>query len=254
MKKHYGDIYLLIPSVNKFFNRYGFLILIFLLSACAQDDDFSKKTIGINGDVETLKVKSISDVILHHDTINKVEVLFYEMYLDDIDCQFSGGELTIQNNSGGTGIKKHKRPLFHVYLKDLQVIRLLHAVNLSNFDTLRFPELHVVIFDVEIGDIDLVVDNSKLSFINSDSGSGVYIFRGTTGYFYAWPRGTSHLDAGKLKSDRVRLIHNTLGDSYVWAASILSVTMDRAGNVYYHPNPDSLFIEKSANGRIQPIE
>ncbi len=230
-----------------------FFIIVFL-SGCSRKEDFGTRKFFFRREVETLKISSISNVTLYQDTLNKVEVSFYDEDLDKISCELKNGELTIKNNNGGAGIKHYHRPSFKVYLKDLRVIRLLHAVNLTSADTLRFPELHVVIFDVEIGDIDLVVDNNKLSFINADSGSGVYIFRGKTGYFYAWPRGSSHLEAGNLKCDRIRLIHNTLGDSYVWATDILNITMDRAGNVYYHPNPDSLFIEKSANGRIKSIE
>lgn len=227
-------------------------IIFICLGSCNKDNDIQIQSDRIK-EFDTLKAKGIFDIVLHQDTACKLETYYYGSKQKDIHYEVKNNTCLIENKAR-YWIKKDKLPEIHVYVNNLKFIHIYNASSLTNKDTLHGSALGLIIHDTEICDVDLTINYTSFSFINSDTGSGTYIFKGTTESAYFWPRGTSHLDAEHLKAGSVRLKHNTLGRSTVNVSGQLNVTLTRAGQVFYKGSPEQLHIDNKAQGTIDQLE
>jgi len=224
-------------------------ILIFLFS-CSEDPSDAFKTIRLNQPLKTLEIRDAFDVVIHQDTSNRVEVQYTQEGISGITCKVSDQTCIVNNRNEKKWIPDHGRPKIDMYLEDLSSLHIYSPVHISNTDTLKFPVLTIVSHYVELGHINLTVDMTKLSFINADTGAGMYRFRGYADNFRARPRGYAHLEAGNLISKNVVLKHNSLGNSAVHATDKLHVTVTRPGKVTYYGNPLQATIDNPASGEI----
>lgn len=229
---------------------WALIPLFIFLCSCSEDPSDVFKTIPLNHSVETLEVRDAFDIVIHQDTSNRVEVQYTEDGISGITCKVNKNTITINNRHKKKWIPDHGRPKIDIFLEHLSSMHIYAPVNVTNPDTLKFPKLTIVSHYVELGHINLTVDMTRLSFINADTGAGMYRFQGYCKNFRARPRGYAHLDARNLISNNVVLKHNSLGNSMVYATDKLHVTVTRPGKVTYYGNPLQTIIDNPASGEI----
>lgn len=234
--------------------------------------DFPGRCIDGNGGIitETRDVKDFdqieldisADVVLHYDSIFKVEVKAQNNLLTDIKTEKSGKSLVIKSSQCFRG---NPNITVNVYMPKLRGISLNSSGHIS---TDKFTEDALAVTIAGSGDINLAADAATIT--NIISGSGDLIWNGKSGYVetningsgdFNWESGSAddyfvnitgsggaYSFNAPVKNADIKISGS--GNIEVNASDKLSVNITGSGNVYYKGHP-SFSLNVTGSGKVE---
>lgn len=204
-----------------------------------------------------------ADVVLHYDSIFKVEVKAQNNLLSAIKTEKNGNRLIIKSSECFRGDPNIQ---VDVYLPKLRAVVLTSSGHISSPDNFKSDALEMTISGS--GDITLNADANSIT--NSISGSGDLIFNGKSAYLetnisgsgdFNWESGatdeyfvniagsggTYSFNAPVKKAD-IKISGS--GNIEVNAAESLKVNITGSGNVYYKGHP-SISVSITGSGKLE---
>lgn len=221
--------------------KISLFLLLGLLVAC-QSDGFLFGTGKIIreyreiGDFSKVRIKSVVDVIITQDTINRVVVEAGEKMLPRIKTQVKYDELIIEDQNKIRWLNPYDRPVIHLSVKELIQITPDEACYVSSTNALTGKEIGIN-YLCDYAECNLILDCGIVYFWNVSANIGYLNLSGQVDIGRFWNYGVCHIDARNLKSKEVLIENHSLGDSYVSPDSILRVGIYNDGNVFYNHQP-----------------
>jgi hypothetical protein len=184
-----------------------------------------------------------ADVILHTDSVYRIEITGQRNVLDVLTTQVSNNELQIDFSDC---VSEHSAITIHVYAPVYVRVSLNGSGSISNTDSLTASTVDLWISGA--GSISL--QRMRSSTINTYiSGSGSISLAGQTGTLNSSVSGSGKTKAFDLAAQNTRIQVSGSGDSEVNAVQSLAVEISGSGNVYYRGTP-SLSVSVSGSGRV----
>ena len=129
-------------------------------------------------------------------------------------------------------------PEVEIHCSSLDQIQFNSSSNLRSVGTLTGDKLLILVTEeADIVELNLDLDYQQLRFNSKGSSSGKHILKGKCAISSFTLNSSNNVHANELKSEKVEIGHNGLGNAYIWATDSLSVTFYNSGNVYYRGSP-----------------
>ena len=129
-------------------------------------------------------------------------------------------------------------PMLEIHCSKLDQIQFHNSSKLKTTGTISGDKLLITITEeADIVEVNMNLDLQELRFDSKGSSSGKHLFKGNCPKVSYTLNSSNNVLAQELKSKKIKIGHNGLGDANVWATDSLSVTFYNSGNVYYRGSP-----------------
>lgn len=184
-----------------------------------------------------------ADVILHTDSVYRIEITGQRNILDVLTTQVSNNELEIDFSDC---VSEHSAITIHVYAPVYVRVSLNGSGSISNTDSITASSVDLWVS----GSGSISLQRMRSSTVNTYiSGSGSISLAGQTGAFNSSASGSGKTKAFDLAAQNARIQVSGSGDSEVNALQTLAVDLSGSGDVYYRGTP-ALNVSISGSGRV----
>lgn len=183
-----------------------------------------------------LLIEDIFDIeLVQADTFGLIITAGSEI-IDNIDLQFNGDSLYINNHSTARWSRKYYHPKLTFIFPMLKKVTLHEPCNIRTQDTLNLDRFTLWAI-AEVSEIQLCVNANYLRVVNASTSAGKYEISGQVRDFSTWMRGSGILEAGDLQAQNITLRSQSIGDCHVCAIKSLEVRIENRGFVFYSGAP-----------------
>lgn len=201
---------------------------------------------------DSVKIGRRMQLILVEDTVNYVIVEAGNKISDNIKTTINNGLLSIENTNKCNWVRSYKNEIIiELHFNNLRHIHVEGSTNIESRDTLKQEELTFEFRDCA-GDVNLLVNNKKLSIIQHTGASDIVV-KGKTDDLTVYMASLATGDYDELFAKTVYV--QTLSSSYcrVFATDSFYFIVDGNGSIYYKGNGVVTHFERNGNGSIAPI-
>ncbi len=235
-----------------------FIALLLIFARCSEwnfmeGEDKTVKVFEDIGPYQHIEIRGIFTVELRQSKQHKVIFTGTNKQLENLSIKNEEKLLKIKTSKNALRQSDYKRPELTIFVDSLKEFWSYQPINLISQDTIRSEKLKIYLIG-ELSESDFIIRADYFRFINSSSSTGKYTIRGKAERFFCRLRGSSHLEARQLKSERVDFKHESLGDGYVFANNRLNLFSNNSGNLYYTGKPENIETELNASGELIPLE
>lgn len=235
-----------------------FLLGLILLQVSCTDGDFDCLTSAgpvtreFRGDYEVSFIEVYDDInlILTQDSLSPgITVETGENLLENIETTIERDHLTLRKNSTCDWVRSFETE-FNVYvnLRKLDTLIYHGSGNIYSNGALYCDSLQLDIWEGS-GSVELTVNAGKSRLYNHQGTVDLSV-KGKSGITFISSKGYGPINSTELESNIVYLYTMSPNHCYVHAFSILEVTIDNIGNVYYTGDPYSIKTVYNSTGLL----
>jgi len=220
-------------------NNYKNIILILsailiLCIACNKNSCFTGSGKNVKNRLplkafSSLEINGISNIIIIEDSINYALLEGGEHILSHTHISQTDSFISLTNTTNCYMFKNYEKPIIYLHTTNLQSITIHEACKLTNEKVITKPLQ--IYTNTELADINLLLDNQKLSVSTFNKAGGKYIFSGTCTYAHLHASYTAQIDASKLKTSVLTVKNHSIKDFYVWVTDTIYTETKKEGNI-----------------------
>lgn len=218
-----------------------FLILILTNSSFA--DDKIEKKFNVD-DFTRIYLRGPYEVHLRQSSSCKLTIVAKESYLDKLEVNSNGGELSIELD--GKNFRTSKSIEVYINFKNLEKLEIEGAVDLQCENQINTTNLKIEFEGA--GNVELDVNTSKI--IAEIAGVGNFEIEGSTDYHKVQFDGIGSYDAHQLRSKYTIVESNGIGSVSVYASNKFKGEASGIGSVEYYGDPDDVSVNASGLGSV----
>jgi len=201
---------------------------------------------------DSVRIGRRMQLVLVEDTVNYIIVEAGNKIQENITTTISNGLLSIENTNKCNWVRSYKVPvIIELHFNNLKHVQIEGSTNVESRDTLKQDELTFEFRD-SAGDVNLLVNNKKLSIIQHTGASDVVV-RGKTDDLVVYMASLASGDYDELFAKTVYV--QTLSSSFcrVFASDSFYFIVDGDGSIFYKGNGIVTYFERNGAGSIAPI-
>ena len=230
------------------------IILISLFTSCTEwglfhDDETLTKTYENLDYFNKIQLDGIYEVEIHQDDDEKLIIEGTNKQIANTKVNVKKDSLIIQSPSKNLWKSEYQKIKLSIYVNEMIEFTSLKPIIFKTIDTLKARRIHFY-FKGEINTAEINVDVHYFYIKNSFTSTGNFIVKGKSNVASIRAGGSAHVNAKKLISNKVQVLHYSSGDAYVTAKDKLSVSSRASGDVYYLGNPKHISIELISEGKV----
>ncbi|MCA6362133.1 MAG: DUF2807 domain-containing protein [Bacteroidetes bacterium] len=184
-----------------------------------------------------------ADVILHSDSVYRLEITGQRNILDVLTTRVNNNELEIDFSDC---VSEYSGITIHVYAPVYVAVSISGSGSIRNNDSLTAASLRIDINGSGTASLQNIRSNSVVSDI---SGSGNVTLSGSAQLFTHSVSGSGNLKAYDLITQTANLTCSGSGNCEVTVSQTLAVDISGSGDVFYQGNP-ALNVSISGSGRV----
>jgi hypothetical protein len=184
-----------------------------------------------------------ADVVLHSDSLYRIEVTGQRNILDVLTTRVENNELVIDFSEC---VSNYSALTIHVYAPVYVGVSICGSGSISNADSLVAGNMRIKL----AGSGSISLGNIRATSVTSSiSGSGNITLGGNSQLFTSEISGSGKMKAFSLQTQTAQVNNSGSGDSEVSATQTLGVNISGSGDVYYRGTP-ALTVSISGSGRV----
>jgi hypothetical protein len=206
--------------------------------------------IKIDQPFSTLDFKSIFDVVLVQDTVNKILVTCGKNLQSYVSIGVSNDVLMLSQDTKFNWSRKYEKIQLEIHLTAIPNILIHEPVNLKSKSILKGDSFFLVDLG-KVSEVDVTVDVNTCAVYMTFDNFGSFKVKGKCNYAEFWGWGSSIVRADSLIATNCDVLQRGIGNVYVNVTNQLSVSLNYSGNVYYTGNPAEIIIkEQKSTGQL----
>lgn len=161
--------------------------------------------------------------------------------------------LTISNENRCNWVRSYEKPMkVYVSFTDLDSLEYKASGNVYSLNTLVSDSIKLVVKEGG-GSIDLHIQTWK-SVFQIDEGTVDLTVHGTSNVNYISSNAYGPVDCLDLNTVFTYMNSSSTNNCYVNTSSVLDVTIENVGDVYYMGNPDSVYFTQHSSGKLIKLD
>lgn len=240
--------------------KYIYILSLITFTSCSfinpfHDEGENIETI-IELDVFTqIEIKNVFNIEIVKDSENYIIYKGGEQIFNEMKYVSQAGRLSLDYNFTNW-TNNLEIPTLEIHLSLLESLDLKGSCNIKSIGQLHGDKLSIYVYDsADVYEINFNISYNNLNYHSRGSG-GKFAIRGTCPTASYTLNGSANLNATKLVSKNVTVIHNSLGDAHIYAEDKIAVTFYKSGDLYYSGNPNEIDIKydqinnQDASGKV----
>jgi hypothetical protein len=241
--------------------KYIYILSLFVFTSCNfinpfHDEGKSIETIIELDDFTQIEIHNSFDIEIIEDTESYILYIGGEKILDEMTYSSLSGILKLDYKFMNW-TKDLKIPTLEIHMPLLEGISLYAPGSIKSLNQLSGDVLSIDIHESsKTYEVEFDIDYNNLRFQSRGSVGGTFNISGMCPKSSYVLNGSTNLKAYELDSKEVNVIHNSLGNAYVYTQNKLLVTFYKSGDIYYKGNPDVIDIKydqinnQDASGKV----
>ena len=228
--------------------KYIYILFLIVFTSCNfinpfHDEGKSIETIIELDDFTQIEIHNIFNIEIVEDSESYILYKGGERILDEMTYSSLSGTLKL-DHSFMNWTKNLKIPTLEIHMPLLEGIDLYASGSIKSLNQLTGDNIFIAVHEAsDTYEIELKIDYNSLRFHSQGSIGGTFAASGICPKSVYTLNGSTNLQAYKLDSKEANVIHNSLGNAYVYAQDKLSVTFYKSGNLYYKGDPEEIDIK-----------
>jgi hypothetical protein len=201
-----------------------------------------------SGEFISVQVLGIFDVELVSDTAYFVEGIGGENVIAHIEGIIKNDSLFLYNYNQCFWLRDYKKPVIRVHFNDIKTVDLHEACYVFSVDSIM-DDFSINVRS-RLGEMDLILNNSKFGFVIYRTTGGYYRFRGKTDNFFLAGFYNTVCDASDLEAGYADIRNSSIADYKICVNDELRFQIHNRGNILLKGNPEILFDSVTSTGKL----
>ncbi len=199
----------------------------------------------------SVEINDVFDVKIISSSQNKIEIKGGGNLLPYIETRVVDSCLIIEDNNRCKWLRDYK-PLINIKIYSNTITNLhIKGPSIIFSDTLKAEKIRLNVYS-RLAEMNIKLDSKHFTAVIQ--GTGNYHFQGKANKSFIHSRGSAHIFAQELITNRTELYYSATGDAYVHAKNVLFLLISGNATIYYAGNPDEIdLIDNGFNGELLPI-
>lgn len=229
---------------------YIFLIAFSSLISCKKEQTESKRIVPLNT-FDTLTLNSVFDVELIQDTMNSIEILGAERFIQNVFIEQENGHLKLTNTSKGNFLQPSKNKIqLKIHTDGIHLIKANETCYIHSSTPLTGEEIGLVMAS-KLNEANLVLDCDSFYYWNNFPCGGKITLAGNVNDLKLWNVALMAVDAQALTSNTALVENGSKGDIKLTCMQQLTCALRGEGNIYLWGNPATVTVlEESSTGKL----
>jgi len=198
----------------------------------------------------SIRIDNIFDITLMQDTQNKVLITCGSNLQSYVSVSVNNEVLILDQNAKFNWSRGYEKIKLELHLTEVPSIIANEPVSLKSKGSLKGDKfiLHVL---AGVNQVDVALQVNYCGIFMVSDNSGYFKIRGksVSAYIEGWGSCQVRADSLVVTNDCF-VNHRGIGDVYVNATSLLGVTLENTGNIYYTGHPSQIVVNQKSTGRL----